>query len=117
MSDSFSSLGTFRVGDREFRIARLSALETAGLSVSRLPYSLRILLENLLRREDSLAVPAADIEALARWQPQDIPSTEIAFMPTRVLLQDVTGVPAVKSCSSPRRSARRTRRRLPSVAR
>jgi aconitate hydratase len=95
MNDSFSSRGTFRVGDREYGIARLAALETAGLAVSHLPYSLRILLENLLRREDGSTVPAGDIEALARWQPQETPSTEIAFMPARVLLQDFTGVPAV----------------------
>jgi aconitate hydratase len=73
----------------------LDALEDAGYSIARLPYSLRILLENLLRLEDGLAVPAADIEALAGWQPEAAPSAEIAFMPARVLLQDFTGVPAV----------------------
>ena len=60
MSNSFSSLGTFSSGGQEFQIARRSAREAAGLPVSHLPYSLRILLENLLRREDGLSVPAAD---------------------------------------------------------
>jgi aconitate hydratase len=95
MKDSFSSFGTFTAGDREYGIARLGALENAGFDVARLPYSLRILLENLLRREDGLAVPAEDIEALASWSAAEAPTTEIAFMPARVLLQDFTGVPAV----------------------
>ncbi len=95
MSDSFGSLATLAVGGRQYRIARLDALERAGLAVSRLPYALRILLENLLRREDGEVVKAADVEALARWEPRTEPSREIAFMPARVLLQDFTGVPAV----------------------
>ncbi|HEV7506065.1 MAG TPA: aconitate hydratase AcnA [Thermoanaerobaculia bacterium] len=95
MNDSFGSRATLRVGDRQFRIARLDALEARGLNVSRLPYALRILLENLLRREDGLVVTASEIEALATWDPKAIPSREIAFMPARVLLQDFTGVPAV----------------------
>ncbi len=95
MNDSFGSRSTLRVGGRELRLARLSALETRGFAVSRLPYALRILLENLLRREDGLAVTADEIGALARWDPKETPSREIAFMPARVLLQDFTGVPAV----------------------
>ncbi|MFL6264214.1 MAG: aconitate hydratase AcnA [Thermoanaerobaculia bacterium] len=95
MNDSFGSRATLRVGGRELQIARLDALEKRGLNVSRLPYALRILLENLLRREDGSAVTADEIEALARWDPKEIPSREIAFMPARVLLQDFTGVPAV----------------------
>ena len=63
--------------------------------LDRLPYALRILLENLLRREDGEVVTAGDVEALATWDPQAVPSREIAFMPARVLLQDFTGVPAV----------------------
>ena len=70
-----------KVGDRDFEIFNLSALEKAGLPISRLPYSLRILLEALVRTEDGLAVSAADIEALARWDPQAKPSREIAFTP------------------------------------
>ncbi|HEY4565314.1 MAG TPA: aconitate hydratase AcnA [Thermoanaerobaculia bacterium] len=95
MNDSFGSRATLRAGGRELQIARLDALEKRGFNVSHLPYSLRILLENLLRREDGSAVTADEIEALARWDPQETPSREIAFMPARVLLQDFTGVPAV----------------------
>jgi aconitate hydratase len=95
MNDSFGSRATLRVGGRPVRIARLDALEARGLNISRLPYALRILLENLLRREDGLVVTASEIEALATWDPLAIPSREIAFMPARVLLQDFTGVPAV----------------------
>jgi aconitate hydratase len=95
MNDSFGSRATLRAGGRQVRIARLNALEARGLNVSRLPYALRILLENLLRREDGLVVTASEIEALATWDPKAVPSREIAFMPARVLLQDFTGVPAV----------------------
>src|SRR5262245_62091136 len=95
MKDSFGSRATLRAGGRELQIARLGALEKRGFNVSRLPYSLRILLENLLRREDGSAVTADEIEALARWDPKETPKREIAFMPARVLLQDFTGVPAV----------------------
>ncbi|HEY6320691.1 MAG TPA: aconitate hydratase [Thermoanaerobaculia bacterium] len=99
MKDSFSSRATFKVGGaaggRELRLARLDALDR--FNVSRLPYALRILLENLLRREDGILVSAGDIEALAGWDPRAAAGTtgEIAFMPARVLLQDFTGVPAV----------------------
>jgi aconitate hydratase len=95
MKDSFGSRGTLKSGGREVTIARLGALEDRGFNLSRLPYSLRILLENLLRREDGGVVCADDVEALARWDARALPSTEIAFMPGRVLLQDFTGVPAV----------------------
>ncbi len=95
MTDSFHSHGTFTVGERTFRIARLDALRQAGYDIDRLPFALRILLENLLRREDGVTVSAPEIETLARWDPAAVPETEIAFMPARVLLQDFTGVPAV----------------------
>jgi aconitate hydratase len=95
MNDSFGSRATLRVGGRELRLARLDALEKRGYKVSRLPYALRILLENLLRREDGSVVTAGEIEALAGWDAKAVPSREIAFMPARVLLQDFTGVPAV----------------------
>ncbi len=95
MNDSFGSRAALKVGDREIRIARLDALEKRGWNLTRLPYALRILLENLLRLEDGRMVTAGDIEALATWDPQAVPSREIAFMPARVLLQDFTGVPAV----------------------
>ena len=97
MTDSFQSHATLRLGGREVRIARLSALSgQAGLGdVARLPYAMRILLENLLRREDGAIVTAQEIRAVAAWDPKATPSREIAFMPARVLLQDFTGVPAV----------------------
>ncbi len=66
-----------------------------GVSLAKLPYSLRILLENLLRQEDGKSVTAEDIEFLAKWQAKAEPAREIAFMPARVLMQDFTGVPAI----------------------
>ena len=95
MKDSFSTRTTLAVGERRYSISKLPALESQGFDVSRLPYCTRILLENLLRREDGRTVTAADIEAIARWDPRAAPAVEIAFMPARVLLQDFTGVPAV----------------------
>jgi aconitate hydratase len=95
MTNSFSAHATLSVGGADHRIARLPALEDQGFTIQRLPYAMRILLENLLRREDGDVVPAADIEAVARWDPAAQPSVEIAFMPARVLLQDFTGVPAI----------------------
>ena len=94
-SNSFGAAGALKVGSRTFEIFKLEALERRGLTVSRLPYSLRVLLENLLRREDGRTVSAREIEALARWDPKKTPVDEIAFMPARVLMQDFTGVPAV----------------------
>ena len=94
-TNSFGSRATLNVGGRSYEIYRLDALERRGLAVARLPYSLKILLENLLRREDGRVVQAADVEKLARWDPRTLPDEEIAFMPARVLLQDFTGVPAV----------------------
>src|SRR5690606_16257030 len=94
MRDTFGTLSPLRVGAREYRIFRLEALEARGMSVSRLPYTLRILLENLLRHEDGASVSAQDVEALARWRADGLHS-EISFMPARVLLQDFTGVPAL----------------------
>jgi aconitate hydratase len=93
-NNAFGSRASWRVGAREFDIFRLDALERAGLSVDRLPYSLKVLLENLLRYADAPGAEAG-IEALARWQPNAEPGTEINFTPARVLLQDFTGVPAV----------------------
>src|SRR6201996_5222719 len=93
--NSFGSRSILRVDKREFEIYRLDALEKQGCAVAHLPFSLRILLENLLRREDGKAVKADDIRALASWNGKSVPSQEIAFMPSRVLLQDFAGVPAV----------------------
>jgi aconitate hydratase len=95
MANSFGSRTTLDVGKRKFEIHKLSALEKAGLKPGRLPFSLRILLENLLRHEDGKQVKEADIRALAGWDAKAAPASEIAFMPARVLLQDFTGVPAV----------------------
>jgi len=94
--NSFATRTPITVGDRRYQIFSLPALETAGFGgVSKLPYSLKILLENLLRREDGRGVDRDDIEALARWDVTAPDQKEIAFMPARVLLQDFTGVPAV----------------------
>jgi len=95
MSNTFQSHGNLEVDGKRYRIARLGALKDRGFEVERLPFALKILLENLLRREDGAGVPAADIEKLANWKPNSGNPEEIAFMPARVLLQDFTGVPAV----------------------
>ena len=94
-ANSFGGRATLKAGGRSYEIFRLDALERRGLSIARLPYSLKILLENLLRREDGRVVQSADVEKLARWDARKVPDEEIAFMPARVLLQDFTGVPAV----------------------
>ena len=93
--NSFGSQSTLKVGNKSYEIFRLNALEAKGLSLRRLPYSLRVLLENLLRQEDGKSVTADDIEFLAKWQAKAEPAREIAFMPARVLMQDFTGVPAI----------------------
>ncbi len=94
-SDSFASRSTLKSGNRTYEIYRLNALESQGIALNRLPYSLRILLENLLRHEDGKSVTADDIKFLAEWDPKAEPSREIAYMPARVLMQDFTGVPAI----------------------
>src|SRR3982075_374479 len=93
MTNSFRARSTLNVGDRSYEIWSLAALPQDKLA--RLPYSLKILLENLLRFEDGVSVTRADIEALLEWDPQAAPSHEIAFTPARVILQDFTGVPCV----------------------
>jgi aconitate hydratase len=93
-ANSFDSRATLRVGDASYEIFRLDALQ-AKFDVARLPFSLKILLENLLRNEDGESISAKDIEALARWDANAEPSEEIAFTPARVVMQDFTGVPAV----------------------
>src|SRR5215213_7479527 len=95
MLDSYGARAVLRVGNREYEIFRLDALAKEGIDLQRLPFSLRILLENLLRKEDGQTVTAEDIDCLARWNPRAASSDEIAFMPARVLLQDFTGVPAM----------------------
>jgi aconitate hydratase len=94
--DSFGARKTLAVGNQSYDIFRLDALEKAGFkNVSKLPVSLKVLLENLLRQEDNHHVGKGDIEALAKWNPTAKQDKEIAFMPARVLMQDLTGVPAV----------------------
>jgi len=93
--NSFGAASVLRAGERSFRIYSLRALEKAGFpNVARLPYSLKVLLENLLRHEDGRTVTAEQIQQLANWSGRPEP-TEISFMPARVLLQDFTGVPCV----------------------
>jgi aconitate hydratase len=99
--NSFNSRAVLTSGSRSYTIYRLPPLAARGFNsacafnLDRLPFSLKILLENLLRREDGLNVTAADIEFLARWDAKAEPSREIAYMPARVLMQDFTGVPAI----------------------
>jgi aconitate hydratase len=93
MSDSFGARATLAVGGKDYEIFRLDAVKEGH--VDRLPYSLKILLENLLRHEDGRDVTREDILALANWDPKATPATEISFTPSRVILQDFTGVPAV----------------------
>jgi len=95
MANSFGSQATLRVDEQDYTIYRLAAVEQVLPPAKRLPFALKILLENLLRTEDGQTVRREDIEALANWQPQVEPDREIAFTPARVLLQDFTGVPAV----------------------
>ena len=93
-SDSFGARSTLSVGGREYEIFRLDALQDR-FDVARLPYSIKVLLENVLRLEDGVSVRAADVEAIAGWDAAATPSAEIPFQPARVLMQDFTGVPAV----------------------
>src|SRR6202167_452549 len=93
-ANSFGSKAALEVGGRSYDIFRIDALQSR-YDVARLPFSLKILLENLLRNEDGESIRAQDIEALATWNAKDEPSKEIAFTPARVVMQDFTGVPAV----------------------
>jgi aconitate hydratase len=93
--NSFNSKSTLKVGSKEYEIYRLDALDKQGISTQHLPFSLRILLENLLRTEDGRNVTKEEVRALAAWNSRSKPEKEIAFTPSRVLLQDFTGVPCV----------------------
>ncbi len=95
MLNSLNTKKSFVSGGKQYTIFSLKALEEQGHNIQRLPYSLRILLENLLRNEDNKSVFAADVEALVNWDAKAEPSKEIAFTPARVILQDFTGVPCV----------------------
>src|SRR5579862_1882584 len=93
MTDSFKARTTLNVGTRQYEILGLAALKSQNLD--RLPFSLKILLENLLRFEDGVNVTRGDIEAILNWDPKATPNYEIAFTPSRVVLQDFTGVPVI----------------------
>jgi aconitate hydratase len=107
MPNSFNALASLKASARPYRLYRLDSLQSQGVDLTRLPFSLRILLENLLRFEDETTVTADDILAVARWDPKAIPSQEIAFRPSRVLLQDFTGVPAVVDLAAMRDAMKR----------
>src|ERR1700689_993801 len=106
--NSFDARASLKVGDASFEIFRLDALERPGVgAASKLPFSLKILLENLLRHEDARFVSADDVRALACWNPGAAVQKEVAFMPARVLLQDFTGVPAVVDLAAMREAMRK----------
>src|SRR5256886_5081738 len=105
--DSFGRRPAFGVGNHDYEIYRLDALDKKVISTQHLPFSLRILLENLLRTEDGSNVSKGDIRALASWNSKSKPEKEIAFTPSRVLLQDFTGVPAVVDLAAMRDAMKR----------
>ena len=106
--DSFGARKALKVGSESYDVFRLDQLEKAGFkNISRLPVSLKVLLENLLRQEDDHHVDKADIEALANWDPKARQDKEIAFMPARVLMQDLTGVPAIVDLAAMREAMKR----------
>src|SRR5260370_7605121 len=106
--NSFRTRDKLNVGAQSFDIHRLEFLEREGVAdLAKLPFSLRILLENLVRCEDGRFVHTEDIQALGRWRP-GAPEKEIAFMPAPVLLQDFTGVPAIVDLATMREAERRT---------
>jgi aconitate hydratase len=107
MANSFGSKASLKIDKQTYTIFRLDAVAKRIPEAARLPYSLKILLENLLRTEDGLAVQADDIAALAAWQPKADPRREIAFTPSRVLLQDFTGVPAIVDLAAMRDAMKR----------
>src|SRR6202790_1801120 len=106
-SNSFGARASFKVGNKEYELYRLDALDKQGISTRHLPFSLRILLENLLRTEDGRNVTKEEIRALAAWNKNSKPEKEIAFTPSRVLLQDFTGVPAVVDLAAMRDAMKR----------
>jgi len=105
--NSFNSRSTLRVSGHDYEIYRIDALDKQGISTKHLPFSLRILLENLLRTEDGRNVTKEDIRALAKWNSKSKPDKEIAFAPSRVLMQDFTGVPAVVDLAAMRDAMKR----------
>ncbi|MGA8541046.1 MAG: aconitate hydratase AcnA [Terriglobales bacterium] len=106
-SNSFGARATFKVNNKEYELYQIDALDKQGISTRHLPFSLRILLENLLRTEDGRNVTPGEIRALAGWNKNSKPEKEIAFTPSRVLLQDFTGVPAVVDLAAMRDAMKR----------
>jgi aconitate hydratase len=106
-ANSFGARATFKIRNKEYELYRIDALDKQGISTEHLPFSLRILLENLLRTEDGRNVKPEEIRALAAWNKRSKPEKEIAFTPSRVLLQDFTGVPAVVDLAAMRDAMRR----------
>ena len=106
-TNSFGARATFKVGTKEYELYRIDALDKQGISTRHLPFCLRILLENLLRTEDGRNVTKEEIRALAAWNKNSKPEKEIAFTPSRVLLQDFTGVPAVVDLAAMRDAMKR----------
>ena len=106
-TNSFGARATFKVGNKGYELYRIDALDKQGISTKHLPFSLRILLENLLRTEDGRNVTQGEIRALAAWSKNSKPEKEIAFTPSRVLLQDFTGVPAVVDLAAMRDAMKR----------
>jgi len=106
--DSYNTAAELKVGNRSYKIFRLDRLEKEGFkTASRLPVSLKVLLENLLRHEDNRLVTKADVETLAGWNPKAKKEKEVAFMPARVLTQDLTGVPSVVDLAAMREAMKR----------
>src|SRR4051794_23091201 len=103
--DSFGAKGTLEVGDQSYQIYRLSAVTGDGVDVETLPFSLKVLLENLLRTEDGANITADDIRALASWDQNAEPDKEIQFTPARVIMQDFTGVPCIVDLATLREAA------------
>src|SRR5215207_10254827 len=100
--DSFGAKGTLSVGNESYDVFRLSAVEGSA----DLPYSLKVLLENLLRTEDGANTTADSIRAIAGWDPSVEPDTEIQYTPARVLMQDFTGVPCIVDLATMREAVR-----------
>ena len=105
MGDTFGTESRLELDGQSYRYFSLPRL-AGKYDLARLPFSLKILLENLLRHEDGVNVTRADIEALCEWDPKAAPATEIAFTPSRVVLQDFTGVPAVVDLAAMRDAVR-----------
>ena len=107
VKDSFGARTTLNVGGRKYTIFSLQALERRGFALARLPYSIKVMLENVLRREDGVIVTAEQVEALAHWNAAKGGEREFSFMPARVLLQDFTGVPVVADLAAMRDAIKR----------